>query len=358
MKSILYIKSSNIEDVRLAKFVKLFSKENVDVKFWGWERVKSNLFIPNNVKIEYILKGGGYGGIRLLPYYFLWIIKVFLKAIFTKKIDEYNVIAINFDSALPLYLVSKFKKFEYIYEIYDEFALSYKFPSWLVKIIKKIDAKIINKAKYVIHVDANRNTIANSKTIIIENTPYDFYEQKNIDSNLMKLCFAIIGNISEVRGMSHIYSFAKDNPNIHFILAGTFYNKEYEEKFLLLPNVTYYKRMPQNDLFDIIKKCCGIFSIYDPTLEINRLAASNKVYDAMMLGVPVITNPEVINSAFIKNNKIGFIIDYNYNTSWDILKEKEFLCKAKIYGANGRKLYEDKYIFDKMVKERLFPILA
>lgn len=71
--------------------------------------------------------------------------------------------------------------------------------------------------------------------------------------------------------------------------------------------MTYYDRMPQAELFDKLIDCCGIFSLYDPKLEINRLAASNKVYDAMMLGIPVITNPEVTNSVLLKNMGLALL---------------------------------------------------
>ena len=113
----------------------------------------------------------------------------------------------------------------------------------------------------------------------------------------------------------------------------------------------------QNKLFEYLRHCCGIFSLYNPVLEINRLAASNKVYDAMMMGIPVITNPEVINSKKIKEYNVGIIVDYVFNSSWDILKSPNWLNDCKRIGKNGRKIYLEQYEFKKLVEERLLPIL-
>ena len=107
----------------------------------------------------------------------------------------------------------------------------------------------------------------------------------------------------------------------------------------------------------MMTNCCAIFSLYDPSVEINRLAASNKVYDAMMFGIPVITNKEVINSGFIKEHHIGFVIDYDYNETWACLTNGDFLVNVQKMGSNGRDLYLNKYQFSELVKQRLLPVL-
>ena len=111
--------------------------------------------------------------------------------------------------------------------------------------------------------------------------------------------------------------------------------------------------MPQEQLFELMLSCCAIFSLYNPILEINKFAASNKVYDSMMLGIPVITNKEVANSKIISEKRIGIIVDYQYNETWDILKEKNILQKCKELGSNGRQLYLEEYVFDELVNKRL-----
>lgn len=356
MKSIVYIKGSDISDVRLQKFLKFFSDRKTDLSFWGWSRNRKNEQMEG-VKTKYLLAGGGYGNkSKLFILYFIWVIAVFFKCLKTNLKDKI-IIAIDFDSALPVYWVSKFKKINYIYEVYDDFALRYRFPSFIKRIVHKKDAKIMNKAQCVIHVDENRVLYKDCKWIIIENTPKDYFEGNKRNYDEVHNVFAVTGHLSKERGLKSIYDFAKNNPEVSFLVVGKFINKDYEIAFSNLSNVQIHGFMLQEELFKKMVNCCAIFSLYDPTLDINKLAASNKVYDAMMFGIPVITNKEVINSSFIKNNNIGFVVDYDYNDTWTCLTEDIFMHKVQETGSNGRKLYLNKYQFSELVKQRLLPVL-
>ena len=177
------------------------------------------------------------------------------------------------------------------------------------------------------------------------------------DYDEIKEQFAVIGYFSRQRGMDSIYEFAKNNQKKEFLVVGLFIEDEDKKAFLALPNVEYHDLMPQTELYKKMTHCCAIFSLYNPNVEINRLAASNKVYDAMMFGIPVITNKEVINSGFIKDNNIGFVIDYEYNETWNCLSSPDFMDQVKERGMKGRNLYLNQYIFSKLVKQRLLPVL-
>ena len=129
------------------------------------------------------------------------------------------------------------------------------------------------------------------------------------------------------------------------IVAGNIIDK-YGEKLIDLPNVEYLGYVSQHILFDRIKNCSGIFSLYDPNLDINRIAASNKLYDGLMLGVPIITNSEIVAANFVEENKIGITLPFIYNQEWSKiidLKETDILEM----GLKGRKLYEERFSYEK-----------
>src|SRR5690606_15494512 len=191
MKPILYDKGSTEKDVRISNFINFFKDISVSTFFVGWNRDHNNKSIRDNVK--YIFTGGGKYNKFLILYYPIWMIQVFFYFITKKNLNSYNIIAVNFDTALPLYLVSLFRKVEFIYEIYDQFALSYNFPNSIKKMLLKLDRIIMNKAKYIIHVDSNRVNSHYDKTIIIENTPSDFYSGKVRSYNNLKHKFAVTG---------------------------------------------------------------------------------------------------------------------------------------------------------------------
>lgn len=356
MKSILYIKGSEITDVRLQKFLSFFLNEDYDLSFWGWSR-KGKKLQMKGVKSDYLLVGGGYGKkSTLFFFYLLWIVVVFFKCLFSNNKNKL-IIAIDFDSALPVYLASKIRGYKYFYEVYDDFAIRYKFPSIIRKIILSIDHKIMNRSSCVIHVDDNRVLYKKCKWIIIENTPNDIFNGEERTYDEIEIKFAVIGYLTKQRGVEEIYKFAINNPNIKFLVVGHFLESSYYEKFIALPNIELYKFMPQKELHKLLINCCGIFSLYDPCVEINRLAASNKVYDAMMLGIPVITNKEVVNSTFIDEQKIGYVINYNYDKTWSCLTTENFLTNSIKLGKRGRALYLHNFQFEKIVKDKLLPVI-
>ena len=280
------------------------------------------------------------------------------RLLFLKNIRQYHIVAVNFDSALPVFFASRLRRFPYVYEVLDEFALSYNFPKPIKKIAQSLDHLAMRHAKFVIHVDTNRVNYDKCRSVIIENAPFDFYEGKEKNYDSLAHSFAIIGHLSEIRGIDSILLFAKNHPEISFIMIGGIKSSKYKSMLQDYPNISYHPFMEQRKVFELIQNCCGIFSLYAPTTEINRLAASNKVYDAMMLGVPVITNQEVLNSKFIKEHEIGIIVDYVCNETWDFLVADDYLQIAQKLGKNGRALYLKKYRFDLMLTERFFPLFS
>lgn len=353
----LFIKGDDVQNVRISKYIDCLTKAGHDVSFWGWNRCDKSNENSKLSKCKYLIRGGGFGGRKVVIRYPLWMIKLFFSCLFSSDLKGKEIVAVNFDAAFPVYFSHLIRRFPYIYEIHDEFALSYKFPQWIKAIIRKIDHAIMRNAKLVIHVDNNRITYTNCKYIVIENSPEDYWEGKSRSYDSLTKKFAVIGNISDVRGISSIYNFALKNSDSIILLVGKFYNESLKLKLLSLKNVEYHDYMPQQSLFEKMEDCCAIFSLYDPSLEINRLAASNKVYDAMMMGIPVITNKEVINSKFIREKNVGIVVNYECDETWEILSDNNFIEIATKIGMNGRQLYLQEYQFSKMVDNRLISSL-
>lgn len=349
MEKILLIKGDNINHVRTDKYLKYFNEKNVETFYLGWDRTKKHETSKYNCK--YLLHGGGLGGKLTMVFYPLWIILLFFHLLFLRRIKEMNVIAVNFDVAIAVYCVSKIRRFDYIYEIHDEFALSYNMSKFFYKLVSRIDNMFMRNAKLVIHVDENRVNYKDCNWIVIENSPNDFYEGKSPDYSEMTPTFAVTGMLAKQRGIDEILNFAKDNANLNFLIVGNSFN--YSSPLLKLSNVNYLDYMKQDELFNLLRSCCGIFSLYDASLEINRLAASNKLYDAMMLGIPVITNFDVANSDFVEKEEVGIVLDYNYNSTWDVLVRDDYVAKAIKLGKKGRDIYLKKFRFDLMIEKRL-----
>ena len=350
----LFIKGDSLRNVRLNKFISCLTRIGHAVSFWGWDRASTNQTDDRLAECRYLCSGGEFGKSAIWRYP-IWMCKVFWAVLFRRGIKECQIVAVNFDSALPVCLAGLIRRVRFIYEIRDEFALSYNFPSWLKRCILAIDHWIIRRARFVLHVDTNRITYDKGKFVVIENAPEDYWNGRDRSYANMRPIFAVVGNLSHGRGLKEICKFAKRNKHVTILVAGTLYDQESRNILKTIENMIYKERMPQKELFRCMENCCGIFSLYDPSLEINRLAASNKVYDAMMMGIPVITNKDVQNSKYIHEMGVGIIVDYEYNESWRALESKDFMQRAVRIGSKGRQLYLAKYQFDRMIEERFIP---
>lgn len=355
-QNITFIYAGNINSVRIQKMANFFSRKGVVLNFVGWNRDRKNVLTdPKFSNIKYILNGGG-EGTKILPLlYIVFIVKLCFYVLFNKRNFKSNIIiAINFECAYVMYLINKITGIRYIYDIWDEMAISHKFPKYVKKFIRRLDQSVRKSAFRYIHVDPNRlSEIDSNNFVIIYNSPFDFISTG--DCPCYENRFAVTGWLNNTRGLKSIFEFAKSNSEIKFTIIGEFIDDKMKTNFLGLKNVEYHHFMPQEKLFNLIKNCRGIFSLYDPSIEINRLAASNKLYDAMMLSIPVVVNKGLVAASMVEENHIGYVVNYDYDESWGQLKDfnpKELTAM----GRNGRKIYLEKYEFGNMMDNIFMPI--
>lgn len=357
MKIIITKGDTCTDHVRVKKFIQYFDAKNIDVAFYCWLREKEKEV--QYTRETFIFKGGNYANKKLALLYPIWVVKLFFTLLFKVKNSKENIIfTIDFDSAISVYFFTLLKpKVRYIYDIHDDFALRYNFPRFIKNIISWFDNKVKKRAAKVIHVDKNRVRANDTNYEIIYNSQDDYYKEGEVKPVIKVLQkFAFTGLIGYTRGVESVYKFAKNNSTNTFVVAGKVID-DYGKKFIELPNVEFLGYVSQDILFEKIKNCCGIFSLYDPSNEINVLAASNKLYDAIMLGVPVIINKGLQAENFIKTHNVGFIVNFDYDETWDKLQNISVEDYNEIR-VRGRKIYKKEYSFEKNITEKMDRILV
>ena len=342
--------------VRVRKFTQYFSKNNIYFKCLCWQREKKEYDPSGNEK--YVLKGGGYSKKKLAFFYIFWVTIVFFYLVFLRNPKNVIVLACDFDSALPACLASIFRpSLRFIYDIHDDFSLRYRLPVVLKNIISRADKFIKNRAHTVIHVDANRVRQGDINYRVIPNIP----PQKKRSAQLKKhnppnLIFGYAGLLSNGRGLGSMHKFFNENQHCKLILAGNIVNHD-GQKLSSLNNVDYLGSIEQESLFQKLENCDALFCLYDPTLEINRLAASNKVYDALMLNKPIIINEGLLISDVIAEHGLGLVIPYDYSQKWDVilkLDEQDF----KNFRLKTRSYYDKHFNYDVVVNGTIKDIFS
>lgn len=106
---------------------------------------------------------------------------------------------------------------------------------------------------------------------------------------------------------------------------------------------------------DLETSCDVMIALCDVCLQpIYNLGMANKILEAMMCGLPVITN---IAQEFIHNTSCGIVVEYgNVNQiKQAIVSLKENPQLRKSLGENGRKAFLQKYNWTNM-EEKLYTI--
>lgn len=349
---ILMVKASNCRDVRLQKYKEVLAEEN-NLYFVGWNRFlnEDKYFLEKFDSIDYLLNGWSSSKIKILFGTFIWFLLLIIFIL--KNKNKYEVVyCADFEAAFPVWIVKKFGvNIKYIYDIYDEVELRYNYGSFVKRTLKLIDKNIKKDSFINIYVDKIRLDRAEvgEKNYIIENSPLDFYSG-NYKKGKVNKTFVVSGYLTKMRGIESIYEFAKDKIDYKFIVVGRFNDNVLKNKILSLKNVEFYDFIPQHKLFELIKDSFAIFSLYDPTVEINLKAASNKLYDSLMLGIPVIVNKEIYAAKFVEDNFIGITVPYIYDKNiWD-QGVNDLIGNLNRYSGSCRQLFEDKYDFEEKVK--------
>lgn len=290
--------------LRLYKLVKFVEKNKPDWKIShiGWERNEgesqettlSNT--PINKKI--ILKGGGYGGAKVKLMYFLWMLKVFIYSFSIPKGTK--VWALGFESAFPLLLMSKIKKYDLYFDDADRFSMVFKFPRLIKSCIEKLEVLTSRNVYRHIVPSLSRYNFNSEKFFILRNLPSEdeLNKAKEIFNERQwpkaKLIIYVNGWLGRDRGMDIALKLSEhfSKEDLTILLAGRIDCDE-AKTLSEQENVVYLGNLSNAEALAGYYASDYVLTYFSPKVEINRLAESNKWGDALATGCGIIVNSEV-----------------------------------------------------------------
>ena len=350
---ILITRSNPISpDPRVAKIGKTLLSAGYSVNCLGWDRtgrlpgneIQSGLSVVRlPIKAKY---GKGLGN---LPQLLRW--QMGLLNWLWQHHGEIDVIhACDFDTILPALWMKLIYKKKVIYDIFDFYADHLRStPGLLLSFIRKIDLWAIGKSDAVILVDDARvSQISGSRPrrlTIIYNSPEDT-ELKNASASGKIFRLAYIGLLQIERGLLEMLLVLRDHPEWHLDLAG--FGGD-EEKILeiasTLPNVKWHGRVNYDEALRISAGANALFATYDPAIPNHKYSSPNKVFEAMMLGKPVIVAADTNMDRMIDRAKCGCVV--HYGDTAELENAIKYLADnpslANELGENGRLAYESTY---------------
>ena len=165
--------------------------------------------------------------------------------------------------------------------------------------------------------------------------------------------FIYTGNIRRDRGIETILKAIENLDHVELVLAGRIIHKEIGDKVLNSPNVTYGGLLLPNEALVLEQNNDAIITLYDLKFKQNYFAMPNKLFEAMMCQLPIITNiaPEIVAHEV----SCGLIVDYNdinhINNAIVTLRDKP--DPRRKLGDNSHRAFLQKYNWHIIEKELL-----
>lgn len=364
---IIFLRSNPVlPDPRVEKEVKTLINYGHEVKILAWNRVTKSRGKYGKIKVGRedcsirwfdIRSSFGRGLRNILPLIFFQIsILIWL----CKHRNKYDIIhACDFDTVIPAWLSSKLFKKKYVYDIFDYYVDAFSIPKILKSFVEKIDIFMINSADAVIIVNESRKVqIAKSnpkKLFIIHNSPditlkEESRNSNNLMSNTVKPKFVYIGILSNGRMLIDILDVFLEHKEWELHIGGFGVNEDLIRDIAKKSqNIYFYGKVSYDTAIEIEVMCNVFFAVYDPSIPNHKYSSPNKLYEAMILGKPIIVAKGTGIDVIVDSNNLGISIEY---TKKDFEKAAKILAeevkKSSLTNNKSKELFKKNYSWDIM----------
>jgi glycosyltransferase involved in cell wall biosynthesis len=367
-KTVVFLRSNPIApDPRVEKEARVLVEEGYDVRIIGWDRTcelpkfeHSNIGIIERLHIK-----ANFGtGLKNLPYLFKWQWELF-KYLMKNKFDIIH--SCDFDTILPAIVSSRFKKNKVVYDIFDFYSeMLRNTPSYLKKMIKWADFYAIKKSDALIICDDSRfeqiNGSKPKKTTVIYNSPEEgnsnLYTTENELKKKGKYSIAYVGLLQTERGIMEMMHVISNKPDWFMDIAGFGGDEKLIKDFASQhKNIHFHGRVDYATSLKISRNADVLFATYDPSIPNHRYSSANKLFEAMMLGKPIIVCENTGMDQIVKDLDNGFVLEYGNKSQLERTLEAiaSDESKRRRLGQNSRLGYEHKYGWNVM-KEKLIDL--
>lgn len=289
------------------------------------------------------------------PLFWIWVFVTLI--IHRPKI----VHACDLDAVLPCYIYAKLFRKKLVFEIVDRYAMTFipkksrllfSFLNWFEEFFSERSDLLLTLSDKVLasfHAKPkNSVTILNCPENHISNLG-DFKGRKTYEDNVLRIMYG--GPIMAGRGLEHVATAVKNMDNVMLCVYGQIIDQRLLDIITTTRNVIYggFLRL-YDDYHNALLDADIIVAIYTEGTPSHQLTMHNKVLEAMMAGVPIITN---LSSDFVNEIGFGIIVEYGnveqIRSAIITLRDNRGLQKR--LGDNGRRAFVEKYNWGVMEKK-------
>ncbi len=278
--------------------------------------------------------------------------------------EEYDLLhACDFDTILPALLAKFLFRKRVIYDIFDFYAEHLRrTPGWIKAIIRRLDLWSASLADALILVDEARRAQVRAarprRLEVIYNSPEEIPLPAPPPPGPFRLAY--IGLLQVERGLFEVIEVMRRHPEWRLDLAGF----GGDEAALLeaarpLPNVAWHGRIPYEQALRLSAAADALFATYDPAIPNHRYSSPNKIFEAMLLGKPLVVARGTNVDNIVEQHDCGLVVEYGRVEALDSAFARLAADPGlrRWLGGNARRAYETVYGWERM-RERLLALYA
>ena len=292
-----------------------------------------------------------------LPFFWIW---VFLNLC---QIRPQCIHACDLATVAPCFLYKILFRKKLIFDIFDRYAMAYIprnrniFFRILYSVVNGIEEIFAKRSDVLINVsDEMLQTFGKKpkQCVTIMNSSED-HMKSSPRIKLSNFTILFTGHIRKGRGLELIPDIVKNTEDVHVIITGRVEDKKLLATIEGIHNTKYLGFLDHSEVLDLESGSHVMMALYDLNLQTqNKFVMGNKLFEAMMCGIPIITN---VAHDIVNETECGIVVEYSdgqqIKEAIIALRDKPELRKK--LGDNGRKAFLEKYNWP-IMEQRLYRI--
>lgn len=283
----------------LAKFEATFRGDSRLFELWGWERGPRPPGAGDDYQRRILHRSTRRGRVRLALHYLVWMVKVFLAVLCGPRDVIYWTV--SFDGAFPTALATLLRPALFVFADCDSISKSYAWPQPVKRILEKLEVFAARRSALHILPGPSRQIVPLPQDRFLPNSPVraaiDRAKAIAAREGIARgeqFTLYVNGWLQPQRGLATLIEMLHRCPPqlVRVTVAGKVDNEQLKV-LSAFPNVQNFGRLPPDDALALYYGAHLVYTYYDPSIEINRVAEPNKWHDCIATATPFAVNSEV-----------------------------------------------------------------
>lgn len=260
--------------------------------------------------------------------------------------------AADYDTVRPALRAKASWGAKFVFDVWDFYGdmITRRIPSPVRRWIARSEGRAVGRADLVILPDLARRArllVEPARLIEVANVPE---ERRVVAHRHGRFHLFYAGNLANDRGLQSLVS-ACESTGADLVVAGQGPDQRAIVALLASsPAATFLGVIPHEQVLERTAGADVIPVLYDPAVPNNLFASPNKLFEAMMFGVPVVVSDGIGVADLVRETGIGLVVRYGdvAALSEAVRKLRESPDLRSELGRRGRALYEARFRWDVM----------